>query len=151
MILPLITLKNDSLPINGSATVLKQTAASGPFESETSSTGSSSDIAYSDFGAGHTSAMKSTSRSHASPVRPLNAKTGIMEPSAIPMRRPLILSFLVSSSPPKYFSISSSSVPATASLKTSLIASKRAVSSGSTSVKATFVPLYEYVVSSIIL
>ena len=59
--LPLSTLKKESLPMNGSATVLKQIAAREPFASAVSSIGSSSQIAYSDDGAGQTSAIKSSS------------------------------------------------------------------------------------------
>ena len=128
--LPLTTLKYESLPINGSATVLKQIAASGPFSSAVSSTGSPSEsIAYSLLGPGQTSAIKSRSISHAIPVMPESANTGIIEPSATPSFKPLIFSSVLNSSPSKYFSISSSSVEATASAKTALIASKRGSSS----------------------
>ncbi len=140
MILPLTTLKKFSLPTKASLTVLKQTAARGPFSSAVSSTGSPSlSIAYSPFGAGQTSAIKSRSISQATPVKPESAKTGIMEPSAIPRLTPLILSSFVSSSPSKYFSISSSSLEATASAKTALIASNLGTSAGS-GVTSFFVP-----------
>ena len=142
-ILPLTILKKLSFPINGSATVLKQIAASGAFSSTFSSTGSPSEsIAYSDFGAGQQSFIKSSNISTPTPVKPERAKTGTIEPSAIPMVKPLSLSSLVSALPSKYFSINSSSVPATASANTSLIASKRGASSCKISASTLLTPLY---------
>ena len=76
------------------------------------------------------------------PVIPERAKTGMIEPSATPSLKPLIFSSDVSSSPSKYFSISSSSVDATASANTALIASKRASSSWVRADSLRLVPSY---------
>ena len=117
-IFPDTTLKYESFPTNGSATVLNTIAAAAPFTFTDNSTGSPfMSVAISFFSSAEgTSQFIPLSRCSIPKVfwaSPQN--TGVIVPSFTPLLTPTITSSGVNSSPLKYFSNISSSVSATAS------------------------------------
>ena len=123
-ILPETTFTYESLPINGSATVLNTIAAAAPFTFTLTSTGSpsrstpTSSALTAAEGASQVRLFRNWSIAKVLWASPQN--TGQIEPSLTPCETPVTISSGVNSSSIKNFSISSSLVSATASLIASL-------------------------------
>ena len=112
------------VPTRGSATVLNTYAAVGSLSVQCSSTGSpavvSAMMAASCSELGSSLRMLNSSISSACRLTALPQNTGVIRPSLTPLRMPSTISSVVNGSPPKNFSISSSSVSAMASLMASI-------------------------------